>query len=95
MTKKTDPQNEIIEVPKAIANEVKLFINLLSSGEIDSFSDLLDLAGLSNLEPANTSDLREEYNVIEDISYNELTLTIDQETALSQLKIFTESNYKF
>ena len=95
MTKKTDPQNEIIEVPKAIANEVKLFINLLISGEIDSFSDLLDQAGLSNLEPANISDLTEEYNVTEDISYNELTLTIDQETALSQLKIFTESNYKF
>ena len=98
MIKKTNPQNEIIEVPKAISNEVKLFINLLISGEIDSFSNLLDLAGLGNLDPANISDLTEEYNVTnltEDIFYNELTLTIDQETALSQLQIFTESNYKF
>ena len=44
MINKTNPQNEIIEVPKVIANEVKLFINLLISGEIDSFSDLLDQA---------------------------------------------------
>ena len=39
---------ETIEVPVAIAREVKLFVNLLLKGEIDSLSDLLEKAGLSN-----------------------------------------------
>ena len=98
MIKKTNPHHEIIAVPKAIANEVKLFINLLNSGEIDSFSDLLDLAGFSNLAQANISDLTAELsvrNITEDIIDHELTLTIDQEKAFSQLKNFTESNDKF
>ena len=98
MIKKTNPHHEIIAVPKAIANEVKLFINLLNSGEIDSFSDLLDLAGFSNLAQANISDLTAELsvrNITEDITNHELTLTIDQEKAFSQLKNFTESNDKF
>ena len=98
MIKKTNPHHEIIAVPKAIANEVKLFINLLNSGEIDSFSDLLDLAGFSNLTQANISDLTAELavrNITEDITNHELTLTIDQEKTFSQLKNFTESNDKF
>ncbi|MDJ0901543.1 MAG: DEAD/DEAH box helicase [Xenococcus sp. MO_188.B8] len=98
MIKKTNPHHEIIAVPKAIANEVKLFINLLNSGEIDSFSDLLDLAGFSNLTQANISDLTAELavrNITKDITNHELTLTIDQEKAFSQLKNFTESNDKF
>ncbi|MDJ0594489.1 MAG: AAA family ATPase [Pleurocapsa sp. MO_226.B13] len=46
MVKKTF-QTESIEVPVAIAREVKLFINLLQTGEIDSLSDLLQQAGYS------------------------------------------------
>ncbi len=38
---------ESIEVPIEIAREVKLFINLLQTGEIDSLSDLLQEAGYS------------------------------------------------
>ncbi|MGK7894775.1 MAG: AAA family ATPase [Xenococcus sp. (in: cyanobacteria)] len=44
---------EIIEVPSQIAEEVKLFVNLLLTGEIDSLRDLLEKAGFSltyNLE---------------------------------------------
>ncbi len=36
---------ETIEVPPEIAEEVKLFVNLLLTGEIDSLSDLLEKAG--------------------------------------------------
>ena len=39
---------ETIEIPAEIANEVKLFVNLLLTGEIDSLSDLLAKAGLSS-----------------------------------------------
>ena len=42
----TNPQTETIQVPVAIAREVKLFINLLQTGEIDSLSNLLQQAGL-------------------------------------------------
>jgi tRNA(Met) C34 N-acetyltransferase TmcA len=45
--RKTSSKTESIEVPVAIATEVKLFINLLQTGEIDSLSDLLQQAGLS------------------------------------------------
>ncbi len=40
-------QTELIEVPTAYAREVKLFINLLQTGEIDSLSHLLQRAGYS------------------------------------------------
>ncbi|MGF1542200.1 MAG: ATP-dependent RecD-like DNA helicase [Pleurocapsa sp.] len=40
-------RTESIEVPMAIAREVKLFVNLLQTGEIGSLSELLTLAGLS------------------------------------------------
>ena len=47
MNNKVNTQTESIEVPVAIAREVKLFINLLQTGEIDSLSDLLQQAGYS------------------------------------------------
>ena len=47
MAKKIDSQTERIEVPAAYAREVKLFINLLQTGEIDSLSNLLQQAGYS------------------------------------------------
>jgi hypothetical protein len=47
MSNKVNTHTESIEVPVAIATEVKLFINLLQTGEIDSLSDLLQQAGLS------------------------------------------------
>ena len=46
MAKKINFQTESIEVPIAIASEVKLFINLLQTGEIENLSELLNLAGL-------------------------------------------------
>ena len=73
---------EVIEVPSEIIEEVKLFANLLLTGQIDSLSDLLQKAGLH--DPA-TSVPPEEPN----------QLTTDQETALEQLKNFTHSNDKF
>ncbi len=56
MSNKVNIQTESIEVPVAIAagtpsviaREVKLFINLLQTGEIDSLSSLLASAGLDN-----------------------------------------------
>jgi len=47
MSNKINSKTESIEVPVKIAREVKLFINLLQTGEIDSLSDLLQQAGLS------------------------------------------------
>ena len=45
MAKKNTP-TQLIEVPLEFANEVKLFTNLLKTGEIDDFAELLHLAGL-------------------------------------------------
>ena len=50
-------RTESIEVPVAIAREVKLFINLLQTGEIDSLSDLLQQAGYSKPTLFNLTNL--------------------------------------
>ncbi|MGB5634063.1 MAG: hypothetical protein WBM86_14950 [Waterburya sp.] len=42
---------------RAIAREVKLFINLLQTGEIGSLSDLLQQAGYSNPTLLNLTSL--------------------------------------
>lgn len=49
MSKDKIRQTESIEVPSEIAREVKLFVNLLQTGEISSLSDLLQQAGLSRV----------------------------------------------
>ena len=55
--KKASSKTESIEVPAAIAHEVKLFINLLQTGEIDSLSDLLQQAGYSKPTLFNLTNL--------------------------------------
>ena len=91
MVERADPQTETVTIPKAIANEVNLFINLLLAGEVDSFSDLLDRAGFTSLKleelPVATTE-------IEDCT-EEIRLTRDQEEVLSALKVFTESSQKY
>lgn len=57
MAKKINSQTELIEVPSEIAREVKLFINLLQTGEIDSLSDLLQQAGYSKPTLLNLTSL--------------------------------------
>ena len=57
MNNKVNAQTESIEVPTAIAREVKLFINLLQTGEIDSLSDLLQQAGYSKPALLNLTSL--------------------------------------
>ena len=57
--KKIKGQTETIQVPAAIAGEVKLFINLLQTGEIDSLSDLLQQAGYSQPTLLNLTNLDE------------------------------------
>ncbi len=57
MNNKVNTQTESIEVPSAIAREVKLFINLLQTGEIDSLSDLLQQAGYSKPTLLNLTSL--------------------------------------
>ena len=56
MSKKVSP-TESIEVPVEIASEVKLFISLLISDEINSVSELLSLAGLGQPELSSSIDL--------------------------------------
>ncbi len=66
--KKTSSKTESIKVPTAIAagtpsviaREVKLFINLLQTGEIDSLSDPVQQAGYSKpilLDLTNLDDI--------------------------------------
>ncbi|MDJ0903176.1 MAG: AAA family ATPase [Xenococcus sp. MO_188.B8] len=57
MSNKVNAQTELIEVPVKIAREVKLFINLLQTGEIDSLSDLLQQAGYSKPTLLNLTSL--------------------------------------
>ena len=64
MAKKINSQTELIEVPLAIAREVKLFINLLQTGEIDSLSDLLQQAGYSKPTLLNLSNLDEIWKAV-------------------------------
>ena len=45
--KQFNSKTETIQIPRKIAREVKVFINLLQTGEIDSLSDLLQQAGYS------------------------------------------------
>ena len=56
MSKKVT-HTESIEVPVEIASEVKLFINLLKSKEINSLSQLLSLAGFGSSELFDSMDL--------------------------------------
>ena len=56
MSKKIS-QTESIEVPIEIAGEVKLFVNLLQTGEISSLSELLTLAGLGKPNLFDLTDL--------------------------------------
>lgn len=58
--RKTTRKTEKIEVPVAIAGEVKLFINLLATGEIDSLEDLLQKA--ESNESRQLFDLTEQLN---------------------------------
>ena len=84
-------QTQSIEVPIAIAREVKLFINLLETGEIDSLSDLLALAGL---EQSTNGDKR--LGSPQTMPTQErASLTEDQQLALSHLQFFTRSQDKF
>ena len=56
MSKKVSP-TELIEVPVEIASEVKLFVNLLRTGEINSVSELFSLAGLGQPHLFDLTDL--------------------------------------
>ena len=57
-------RTESIEVPVALAREVKLFINLLQTGEIDSLSDLLQQAGYSKPTLFNLTNLDEIWKTV-------------------------------
>lgn len=65
MSKKVT-HTESIEVPVEIAGEVKLFINLLKTGEINSLSELLSLAGFGSSELFNPVDLPSLWNRVLD-----------------------------
>lgn len=96
MAKKINSQTELIEVPSEIAREVKLFINLLQTGEIDSLSDLLQQAGYSKPTLLNLTSLDVQSESIPVIREDfQFSLTGDQQLALNQLKSFTQSQYKF
>ena len=65
MSKKIS-KTESIEVPIEIAGEVKLFVNLLQTGEINSLSELLTLAGFGQSELFNSIDLPSLWNRVLD-----------------------------
>ncbi|ELS02848.1 Viral (Superfamily 1) RNA helicase [Xenococcus sp. PCC 7305] len=90
MNKQVNSQKEVIEVPIEIASEVKLFVNLLQTGEIEGVGDLL-----KKLNENNSFGLTVDTQKCQSASRTETELTNDQQESFSQLKIFTNSQDKF
>ena len=89
MKEQVNPPTEIIEIPIAIASEVKLFITLLQTGEIEGVGGLL-----KKLAQTKLCNLAAEFPERTEL-LTETKLTDDQQDGFSKLKIFTNSQDKF
>ena len=92
MKEQVNSPTEILEIPIAIASEVKLFMALLEAGEINGVGDLLKK--LDEKNNFNLTDYEDDLEEQEELFF-EPELTGDQQDGFSKLKSFTNSQDKF